>query len=154
MYSHYKYIEIIFLTVEYCLLFIGIPDSPEALEAVNVSHQAALLSWTPGFDGGLTQTFQLRLRKNQESTMTFVHIPMNLTSYTLSGLSQGTSYEVSIAAKNLLGESQYSAPITFNTKSELYDFYILDTLRYKIVPTTMIVEEIETDINSKNFLTV
>ncbi|GFY74005.1 neurotrimin [Trichonephila inaurata madagascariensis] len=96
----------------------SIPDSPEALESMNVSHQGALLVWAPGFDGGLTQSFQLRIQKNQEAPLTFIHIPMNSTSYMLSGLDQGTSYEVSISAKNALGESPYTSPITFKTKSE------------------------------------
>ncbi|GFV22234.1 nephrin [Trichonephila clavipes] len=95
----------------------GIPDPPEALESMNVSHQGSLLVWAPGFDGGLTQSFQLRIQKNQEAPVTFIHIPMNSTSYLLSGLEQGTSYEVSISAKNALGESPYTSPITFKTKS-------------------------------------
>ncbi|GFR20798.1 nephrin, partial [Trichonephila clavata] len=95
----------------------SIPDPPEALESMNVSHQGALLVWAPGFDGGLTQSFQLRIQKNQEAPVTFIHIPMNSTSYLLTGLEQGTSYEVSISAKNALGESPYTSPITFQTKS-------------------------------------
>lgn len=102
----------------FSFLCLGIPDPPEALEAFNISHHAVLLTWSSGFDGGLTQSFLLRVQKIQETTMTFVSIPINITSYTLSGLSQGTAYQVSIAAKNMLGESQYTAPITFRTKSK------------------------------------
>lgn len=101
--------------------FIGIPDPPESLEALNVSHQGALLVWSPGFDGGLPQTFQLRLQKNKELPLTFLHIAMNSTSYLLSGIDQGSLYDVSISAKNSLGESEYSSPISFRTKSEWFD---------------------------------
>lgn len=102
---------------------LGIPDSPEALEASNISHHSVLLTWLSGFDGGLTQTFLLKVQKIQETAVTFISIPINITSYTLSGLSQGTTYQVSIAAKNILGESQYTAPITFQTKSKS-NFYL------------------------------
>ncbi|KAG8196288.1 hypothetical protein JTE90_023841 [Oedothorax gibbosus] len=95
----------------------SIPDPPESLEALNVSHQGALLVWSPSFDGGLPQSFQLRIQKNKELPLTFLHIAMNTTSYLLSGIEQGSLYEVSIAAKNALGESEYSAPVTFRTKS-------------------------------------
>ncbi|CAL1267938.1 unnamed protein product [Larinioides sclopetarius] len=95
----------------------SIPDPPEALESLNVSHQGALLVWSPGFDGGLPQSYQLRIQKNQGAPISFVHIPMNTTSYLLSGLEQGTVYEVSISAKNSLGESLYTPSITFKTKS-------------------------------------
>ncbi|XP_035212291.1 nephrin-like isoform X2 [Stegodyphus dumicola] len=99
----------------------SVPDPPEALEALNVSHNGAVLRWSPGFDGGLTQSFQLRIRKNQAMPVAFVHIPMNSTSYMLSGLEQGTSYEVSAAAKNALGESSYTAPIILRTRSPTTD---------------------------------
>ncbi|GBL74734.1 Nephrin [Araneus ventricosus] len=95
----------------------SIPDPPEALESLNVSHQGALLVWAPGFDGGLPQSYQLRIQKNKGAPVSFVHIPMNTTSYLLSGLEQGTVYEVSISAKNALGESLYTPSITFKTKS-------------------------------------
>lgn len=98
-------------------LCLGIPDPPGAFEISNISHDAVLLAWSPGFDGGLTQSFQLRVAKNEKDART-LSIPVNLTSYTLSGLSQGTAYQVSIAAKNALGESQYTLPIIFRTKSK------------------------------------
>ncbi|XP_071044210.1 nephrin-like [Parasteatoda tepidariorum] len=93
------------------------PESPEGLEALNVSHQSALLVWSPGFDGGLSQTFQLKIRKNQEMSYTYVHIPINSSNYLVTGLSQGALYEISIAAKNSLGESLFSPSINFRTKS-------------------------------------
>ena len=31
------------------------PDAPIELKALNVSHDSVVLSWTPGFDGGLIQ---------------------------------------------------------------------------------------------------
>lgn len=100
------------------LIILGAPDPPESLEALNISHQGVILTWSSGFDGGLTQTFQLKVQKNQEKTMTFIPIPVNLTSYFVSGLTQGTTYHVSISAKNMLGDSQYTEPITFRTKSK------------------------------------
>ncbi|XP_054709011.1 nephrin-like [Uloborus diversus] len=95
----------------------GAPDVPEALEAINISHQSVLLSWSAGFDGGLAQSFQLKLRKHKEIPVSFIPIPVGSTSFLLSGLQQGASYEVSIAAKNTLGDSPYTTPIIFRTKN-------------------------------------
>ncbi|GIY61931.1 nephrin [Caerostris extrusa] len=96
----------------------SVPDPPEALESMNVSHQSALLIWVPGFDGGLTQSFQLRIQRNQENPITYIHIPMNSTSYLLSGLEQAALYETSISAKNALEKAHIPHLLPLKTKSE------------------------------------
>lgn len=39
------------------------PDVPASLNVLNVSHDSVVLSWKPGFDGGLSQAYRIRYRQ-------------------------------------------------------------------------------------------
>ena len=42
------------------LLYAGKPDPPTDIEVTNVTDSSVILSWLPGFDGGLNQKFTVR----------------------------------------------------------------------------------------------
>lgn len=52
-----------FATISLRLEVTSIPDIPTMLEVLNFTHDSVLLSWTPGFDGGLTPSYKIRYRK-------------------------------------------------------------------------------------------
>ncbi|CAF4656939.1 unnamed protein product, partial [Rotaria magnacalcarata] len=53
--------------IEILLTGLTIPDLPSQIHVMNTSHTSLLISWTPGFDGGAQQTFQIRFRLSTES---------------------------------------------------------------------------------------
>lgn len=77
-----------------------------------------LVSWTaPTSDGGQTITDYLigynagtsSFNSENATVITFaVTDPSNQTSYTLTGLTSGVQHAVAVAARNSVGDSQYS----------------------------------------------
>ena len=50
------------------------PDAPVSLHVLNVTHEAVQLTWKPGFDGGLPQSYRIRYRQVLIHTLTFIII--------------------------------------------------------------------------------
>ena len=101
------------------------PDRPTHLHLVNVTHNAAHLVWTAGFDGGMDQYFRVRYTPLGESASSekvryFDVYPANEASVRLPDLDSGTSYEMAVMAFNNIGESNYtqkSVIVTTSSKS-------------------------------------
>ncbi|KFM57797.1 Nephrin, partial [Stegodyphus mimosarum] len=41
----------------------SVPDPPTSLSVINATHNAVILTWTPGFDGGLDQMYRIQYKK-------------------------------------------------------------------------------------------
>ena len=98
------------------------PDAPVDLRVSNVTHNAAFLTWTPGFHGGMEQYFRIRYNPllDRDDVRHFDVYPADKDSARLPDLEPGTSYEMSIMSFNNLGESNYTAEAAIVTTSSEY----------------------------------
>lgn len=99
------------------------PDAPRSLRVVNVTSGSVTLRWMAGFDGGLRQTFRIRYRPLDSSSMgndrendngAYIYrdvYPPNATTIIVGGLGDNTQYIFSVMATNEKGDSDYSADI-------------------------------------------
>ncbi|GFY43633.1 nephrin [Trichonephila inaurata madagascariensis] len=85
------------------------PDPPISLNAINATHNAVILTWTPGFDGGMEQMYRIQYRKaGSNGGYTVVDVDsQNSTVFTVGGLELGTEYVFGIMALNNMGGSSY-----------------------------------------------
>ena len=89
----------------------GIPTSFSA----TVSNQSVILSWiAPAYDGGFAITdYLIEYSSNSGSTWTaFSHTESNLTSITVTGLTNNTTYLFRIAAINSIGTGSYTSSVS------------------------------------------
>jgi hypothetical protein len=87
------------------------PGTPTGLTATGGSASGRLvLNWTaPSSDGGSPITSYTVAYKASGSTQTFqIGTGGTATTYTLNGLTDGTSYTVQVLASNVVGSSSYS----------------------------------------------
>nr|XP_056702386.1 nephrin [Euleptes europaea] len=115
------------------LLSIGRPDPPTGLKVVAVGHNWLALEWTPGFDGGLKQSFHLRY--HQPGTPSFLEVdvfPPQSPMFTLTGLHPNTPYNVSVSARNALGASDFTdggmGLIVTTTESPVLPLFLTELL--------------------------
>lgn len=52
----------------------SIPDAPYDLKFINSTHDSITVAWKPGFNGGLTQTFIVIIRKSNMNTKTTIEL--------------------------------------------------------------------------------
>ncbi|TPP58362.1 putative nephrin [Fasciola gigantica] len=79
------------------------PDVPLNLRLLNATMNTLKVAWTQGFDGGLSQTFQVRWRQAETGT-----------------LQPGTEYTISVNSMNSKhGASAFTEPI--HVRTEFYD---------------------------------
>ncbi len=90
---------------------ISPPGIPQNLSAVP-SQNSAILSWSPNQTGGTPTEYLLTSGTTNPPTGTPVTV--SATSFTLSSLTPGTTYFVSVAAKNSAGTSS-AVPLSFQT---------------------------------------
>lgn len=81
------------------------PDPPLSLNVLNTTHDSVSLAWTPGFDGGLKTTYQLRYREASSSAYKYVDSLPNVYRLDVEGLKPNVVYLFSIMAMNNLGSS-------------------------------------------------
>ena len=106
----------------YTFLFIHLDVPRQATEfqeiTESITETSARLSWKPGFNGGLPQTFIIQYRTDSNVWTNTTAIPDNQAmemNYTLTQLSPGTMYTAQIFAYNAKGESGTTSLITFST---------------------------------------
>ncbi|XP_060041757.1 nephrin isoform X2 [Erinaceus europaeus] len=88
------------------LLSISRPDPPTGLKVLSVTPYSVGLEWKPGFDGGLPQRFQIRYETLGTPGFLYMDVlPLQATSFTLTGLQPSTRYRIWLLASNALGES-------------------------------------------------
>ncbi|XP_036359051.1 nephrin-like isoform X2 [Octopus sinensis] len=83
------------------------PDPPYNIKFVNATHNSLTLTWQPGFNGGMTQSFRVRYRPKGTTNYKYVDVGPGSNVYLLTGLERGQEYEITMLAFNKLGESQY-----------------------------------------------
>ncbi|KER31563.1 hypothetical protein T265_02206 [Opisthorchis viverrini] len=82
------------------------PDVPLNLRLLNSTANSLRVAWTQGFDGGLTQTFQVRWRLATGSNNMFKYADVaandnhHAVEYLITGLESGTEYQVSVNSMN------------------------------------------------------
>ncbi|CAL1534674.1 unnamed protein product [Lymnaea stagnalis] len=95
----------------------GRPLCPYNLTLINQSHDNAILTWIPGFDGGLPQTFVIVLTTPNSSTpspglddsVVVAHVPQtknDFMEYNLTDLSNRTHSVVHVQPENAEGARQ------------------------------------------------
>lgn len=90
------------------------PEAPLSLNVLNTTHDSVSLAWTPGFDGGLKTTYQLRYRDTSGGSYRYVDSQSNIYKLDVEGLRPNTIYVFSITAMNKLGNSAW---LPDNTKA-------------------------------------
>ncbi|XP_015672453.1 nephrin [Protobothrops mucrosquamatus] len=91
------------------LLSTSRPDPPTGFKVISVAHNWLALEWTPGFDGGLQQSFRVRYHWPGAPSFLYVDVfPPQSPTFTLTGLQPNTPYNVSVNARNALGESDFA----------------------------------------------
>jgi Fibronectin type III domain len=91
----------------------AVPGSPTGLTATNVSATSVTCSWTPPSGSGLT--YEVRYQVAGQSSWTTAISGITATSYTISGLASGTSYQIDVVAANAQGMGTPSAPVAIST---------------------------------------
>ncbi|KAK4873251.1 hypothetical protein RN001_015280 [Aquatica leii] len=104
--------ELGFATVSPRLEVTSAPDPPNVLSVINVTHNAVVLSWVPGFDGGMKATYQIRYRTLDSDNYKYEDVLSNVTQFTVGKLEADTAYVFSIMASNKLGNSKFLPDIT------------------------------------------
>jgi len=96
----------------------SLPDAPTGLQATYPATGSVALSWTAGAsNGGASVTdHQITVTPSGGSAQT-VMTGSGTTSYTLNGLSVGTTYDVTVAAVNSAGTGAASSPLSVSPVS-------------------------------------
>ncbi|CAJ0927357.1 unnamed protein product, partial [Ranitomeya imitator] len=92
------------------------PHAPSGLRIL-VSMNAANVSWEPGYDGGLEQTFSVWVKRAQFGPHDWVSMPVAgvANSLFVDSLDPETEYQFSVLAQNKLGTSSFSEVVTVRT---------------------------------------
>ncbi|CAF3009640.1 unnamed protein product [Rotaria sp. Silwood2] len=105
--------------IQIILTGLTIPDSPSQIHITNTSHSSVLISWTPGFDGGFQQTFQIRYRLSTDNYYVYENVPIHMESYDLKNLKLGSQYYISIRSNNSYHLSKWTDEIIISTSNYL-----------------------------------
>ena len=74
------------------------------LRIINNSTSSISLQWSPGYDGGETQSFLIDYRQLPDGSYNDpVTVPADVTEYTFSNLLESTVYEIRVRSKNVNG---------------------------------------------------
>ncbi|KAF1591932.1 UNVERIFIED_CONTAM: Nephrin, partial [Eudyptes pachyrhynchus] len=79
-------------------------DPPQALRVLGVTPTSLSLAWSPGFDGGLPQSFLVSARGPGAPPPPATLLAPGPT-LTLGGLHPATPYDVTVRARNARGDS-------------------------------------------------
>ncbi|XP_070550962.1 nephrin-like [Ptychodera flava] len=94
-----------------------VPDPIQDLRAEGKTDSTITLSWTPGFNGGLRQSFHVRYNIYGSSYNLISDVmPSNATTFVIVGLRPSTKYRFNVRASNDLGKGPYgTSPLTVTT---------------------------------------
>lgn len=101
--------ELGFSTISPRLEGTSAPDTPTSLTVLNATHNSVVLTWTPGFNGGMKAAYRIRYRKVGDEGYKYEDvIGDNATTHTINALDANTQYIFSIMASNKLGNSKFT----------------------------------------------
>ncbi|XP_050438831.1 nephrin [Adelges cooleyi] len=83
------------------------PDPPTNLRSVNLTHNAMLMAWSPGFDGGEPATYRIRYRAFNKQTYHYEDLGSE-SRHLITGLEPATTYLFGVMAHNIYGDSSYA----------------------------------------------
>ncbi|UJR26198.1 hypothetical protein I4U23_007541 [Adineta vaga] len=87
-----------------------LPDPPNQLQAINITHASFILTWQPSYDGGSKLIYHISLSGNRSEER-----QTNLNSIRFTDLNEKSRYSVKIRSKNDLGYSDYSTSLVVLT---------------------------------------
>ena len=93
---------------------IAAPGTPTVLTTSAVTQTTATMSWTAPQSGGAVATYTLQYRVTGSGSWT-QQMGLTTTSYTITGLAVGTSYDVQVAAVNAGGSSAFTVTTNATT---------------------------------------
>ena len=77
----------------------------------------------PGFDGGMDQTFEVRVNQKGGKQYSYVKVvPEAATTFTVTNLNPDTEYEFTVRGENTEGEGPYYLGIV-STRTESKSYY-------------------------------
>ncbi len=98
------------------------PDAPIDVKLSDIRSRSVCVSWSPPFSGNSRLTkYEIYLKENKSEISTQTRnltIPATDTLRTISDLLPMSNYSISVAAINLLGISEPSLEIRFQTEEE------------------------------------
>jgi hypothetical protein len=92
----------------------AVPGTPGALIAGTVTQSSVSMSWTAPSSGGTATAYILQYRATNSTGWT-QQPDISTTSYSITGLSPGTEYDVEVAAVNPGGTSAFTATTNATT---------------------------------------
>jgi titin len=95
---------------------LAVPEAPYAVTATGSATSIAL-TWSATSSSVATTGYKITYSKASTFTMPVVVDAKNVTSYTLTKLTTGTTYYIKVAAYNTVGSSAYSTPVFTTTSS-------------------------------------
>ena len=81
----------------------GKPDPPNDIKVINITHNSAFLSWSPGFDGGVKQSFRIKYYKIETNNYEVKETDKNWIL--INGLETDSEYIFDVFSYNDFGES-------------------------------------------------
>ena len=99
-----------------------------------MSHSSALISWTPGFNGGAPQTFQIRYRLSTADRYFYEQLPPDMEAFHLKNLRLASEYHLNIRSNNSYHLSSWSDELLIKTPTFFpsLSFHISDLISTKI----------------------
>ncbi|XP_052230001.1 nephrin-like [Dreissena polymorpha] len=91
------------------------PEIPKELQVSKTGQTELTIKWTPGFNGGESQTFTVRYKALGDGS--WIVIPINIPHYiwTIDSLISGTTYQIQMMALNKIGKSDWTHEINVTT---------------------------------------
>ncbi|CAF1156523.1 unnamed protein product [Rotaria sordida] len=93
----------------------GLPDPPNQLQTINITHNSFILKWQAGYNGGSDQIYHIILNNNNNNNYT-EEKSTNLNFIYFKDLNEKTRYMIKIRSKNDFGFSDYSANLFVITR--------------------------------------
>ncbi|XP_021372499.1 nephrin-like, partial [Mizuhopecten yessoensis] len=113
-------------TISFSAVAKGKPDLPKDGKVICPYQDRAILSWSPAFNGGSTQTFAVGIKIHQDDSFIIDKSlnnlndpgPRQIINITVSGLTSDTQHFFMVYARNDFGNSTFEEEINCTTKAE------------------------------------